>query len=141
MHTLNVLLLEVIRPAYRLDLACCERALVDGSAAVRAPADRRASETSRYAHPADFLITGAETHRPAAAWATWIPARTDPVIDTSCGMSWATSARPMSTSPQTTLSTPGGRNSAAISWVRHSQTNESLTSESVAESMSLNEIS
>jgi hypothetical protein len=51
----------------------------------------------------------------AAACATWIPARTEPVIDTICGMSWLTSARPVSASPQITLSTPGGRNSAAIS--------------------------
>ena len=51
----------------------------------------------------------------AAAWATWMPARTEPVIDTICGMSWLTSARPVSALPQTTLSTPGGRNPAAIS--------------------------
>ncbi len=44
-----------------------------------------------------------------------MPARVEPVIDTSCGIGWATSARPVSRSPQTTLSTPGGRNSAAIS--------------------------
>jgi hypothetical protein len=37
------------------------------------------------------------------------------VIETSCGMSCATRARPVSRSPQITLSTPGGRNSAAIS--------------------------
>ena len=51
----------------------------------------------------------------AAATATSRPARTDPVIDTICGMSWATRARPVSRSPQITLNTPGGRNSAAIS--------------------------
>ena len=51
----------------------------------------------------------------AAAWATWMPARTDPVIDTICGMSWLTSAWPVPASPQTTLSTPGGRCAAAIS--------------------------
>ena len=45
----------------------------------------------------------------AAAWATWMPARTDPVIDTICGMSWLTSARPVPALPQITLSTPGGR--------------------------------
>ena len=44
-----------------------------------------------------------------------MPARTEPVIDTICGVGCATSARPVSRSPQTTLSTPGGRNSAAIS--------------------------
>ena len=51
----------------------------------------------------------------AAAWATCIPARTEPVIDTICGMSCETSARPVSASPHTTLNTPGGRNSAASS--------------------------
>ena len=40
-----------------------------------------------------------------------MPARTEPVIETICGVWCATSARPVSRSPQTTLSTPGGRNS------------------------------
>ncbi len=44
-----------------------------------------------------------------------MPARTDPVTDTIAGMSWSTIARPVSRSPQITLSTPGGRNSAPIS--------------------------
>ena len=44
-----------------------------------------------------------------------MPARVEPVIETSCGVGCATRARPVSRSPQTTLSTPGGRNSAAIS--------------------------
>ena len=44
-----------------------------------------------------------------------MPARVDPVIETSWGVRCATSARPVSRSPVTTLSTPGGRNSAAIS--------------------------
>ena len=44
-----------------------------------------------------------------------MPARTEPVIDTMSGMSCSTIARPVSRSPQTTLNTPGGRNSAAIS--------------------------
>ena len=44
-----------------------------------------------------------------------MPARTEPVIDTICGISCATSARPVAALPQTTFSTPGGRNSAAIS--------------------------
>ena len=44
-----------------------------------------------------------------------MPARTEPVIDTIAGISCSTSARPVSRSPQTTLNTPGGRNSAAIS--------------------------
>ena len=51
----------------------------------------------------------------AAAAATSMPARVEPVMDTSCGVGCAISARPVSRSPQTTLSTPGGRNSAAIS--------------------------
>ena len=38
-----------------------------------------------------------------------------PVIETCWGVGWLTSARPVSRSPTTTLSTPGGRNSAAIS--------------------------
>ena len=46
-----------------------------------------------------------------AASATCMPARTEPVIATICGVLCATSARPVSRSPQTTLSTPGGRNS------------------------------
>jgi hypothetical protein len=44
-----------------------------------------------------------------------MPARTDPVIATSCGTGCSTSARPVARSPQTTLSTPGGRISAASS--------------------------
>jgi hypothetical protein len=51
----------------------------------------------------------------AAAFATSIPARTEPVIDTIAGTSWVTMARPVSRSPQITLKTPGGRNWAAIS--------------------------
>ena len=50
----------------------------------------------------------------AAAPATSMPARTEPVIATICGVGCETSARPVSRSPQTTLSTPGGRNSWAI---------------------------
>ena len=44
-----------------------------------------------------------------------MPARTEPVIDTMLGVRCETSSRPVSRSPQTTLNTPGGRNSAAIS--------------------------
>ena len=47
-----------------------------------------------------------------------MPARTDPVIETICGVRCSTSARPVSRSPQMTLSTPGGRNSAASSAMR-----------------------
>ena len=51
----------------------------------------------------------------AAACATSIPARTLPVIDTIRGTGSATSMRPVSRSPQMTLQTPGGRNSAISS--------------------------
>ena len=51
----------------------------------------------------------------AALPATSLPARTEPVTDTIAGTSWAIIALPVSRSPQITLSTPGGRNSAAIS--------------------------
>ena len=43
------------------------------------------------------------------------PARTEPVIATSCGIRCSTRARPVSRSPQTTLSTPAGSTSAASS--------------------------
>ena len=36
-----------------------------------------------------------------------MPARTEPVIATICGVGCSTSARPVSRSPQTTLKTPG----------------------------------
>jgi hypothetical protein len=39
----------------------------------------------------------------------------EPVIETICGVGCETRARPVSRSPQTTLRTPGGRNSAASS--------------------------
>jgi hypothetical protein len=51
----------------------------------------------------------------AADSATCMPAGTLPVMATSCGTSWATSAAPVSRSPQMTLSTPGGSTSAASS--------------------------
>ena len=51
----------------------------------------------------------------AAAAATSMPARTEPVTDTMAGVSCTTRARPVSRSPQTTLKTPGGRCSAMIS--------------------------
>ena len=53
-----------------------------------------------------------------AAAMTSLPARTEPVTDTICGIGCSTSARPVSRSPHTTLKTPGGRNSAAISAIR-----------------------
>ena len=51
----------------------------------------------------------------AAARATSRPARTLPVIATSWGMGWLTSARPVSRSPQMTFSTPAGKISPATS--------------------------
>ena len=51
----------------------------------------------------------------AAAVATEMPARTDPVIATIPGVGCDTRARPVSRSPRITLNTPGGKNSAAIS--------------------------
>ena len=50
-----------------------------------------------------------------AAAATSMPARTDPVTLTIAGVSCTTIARPVSRSPHTTLNSPVGRNSAAIS--------------------------
>ncbi len=47
-----------------------------------------------------------------------MPARTEPVIDTSCGVGCETSKRPVSRSPQITLKTPGGKISAASSAIR-----------------------
>ena len=44
-----------------------------------------------------------------------MPARTEPVIETICGIWCETRARPVSRSPVTTLNTPGGRNSPATS--------------------------
>ena len=62
------------------------------------------------------LAAELEVHALDVAWpptpATSMPARTEPVIDTICGVGCSTSARPVSRSPQMTLKTPGGRNSA-----------------------------
>ncbi len=44
-----------------------------------------------------------------------MPARTEPVMETICGVLCSTSIRPVSRLPLITLSTPGGRNSCAIS--------------------------
>ena len=44
-----------------------------------------------------------------------MPARTEPVMLAIAGVSWVIMARPVSRSPQITLNTPGGKNSAAIS--------------------------
>src|SRR3954452_2827862 len=54
----------------------------------------------------------------AAALATAIPAPTLPVIEAIAGVGWLTSAAPVARSPQTTLNTPGGRNSAIISAIQ-----------------------
>ena len=54
----------------------------------------------------------------AADLATAMPARTLPVIETICGVGWATSAAPVSRSPVTTLNTPSGRNSAISSAIQ-----------------------
>lgn len=51
----------------------------------------------------------------AAERATAIPARTDPVIATICGVGCSTSATPVSRSPRTTLSVPAGVCRATIS--------------------------
>ena len=51
----------------------------------------------------------------AAAAATSLPARMLPVTETICGTGCDTSALPVSRSPQSTLNTPGGRNSEASS--------------------------
>jgi len=48
----------------------------------------------------------------AAAAATSLPARTEPVIEHMAGVGWPTSIAPVSFSPQTTLKTPAGRISA-----------------------------
>lgn len=45
----------------------------------------------------------------AADSATWIPARTDPVMEAIAGVGCSTIARPVSRSPQMTLKTPLGR--------------------------------
>ena len=50
--------------------------------------------------------------------ATSIPARTDPVIATNCGISWLINARPVSLSPHTTLKTPSGKNSDITSAIK-----------------------
>ena len=47
--------------------------------------------------------------------ATSMPARTEPVIETICGIGFSISIRPVSRPPVTTLNTPFGKNSAASS--------------------------
>ena len=47
-----------------------------------------------------------------------MPARTLPVIETMSGIGWRTSSAPVSRSPQMTLKTPGGRNSAISSAIQ-----------------------
>ncbi|RPK40330.1 hypothetical protein EES39_25445 [Streptomyces sp. ADI92-24] len=47
----------------------------------------------------------------AALWATWMPARTEPVMEAIAGVGCSTISRPVSRSPQTTLKIPRGRSS------------------------------
>ena len=56
--------------------------------------------------------------RSAAACATDIPASTEPVMATMSGRGCDTSAAPVLRSPRTTLSTPAGKQSAAICAIR-----------------------
>ena len=53
----------------------------------------------------------------AAALATAMPARVDPVMETSCGTLWRVSAAPVSRSPVTRLQTPGGKMSCIFSTI------------------------
>ena len=67
-----------------------------------------------------FLDADEFIHAPSrtqldAAFATSMPARTEPVIETICGVLWSIIAAPVVRSPVITLSTPLGRNSAATS--------------------------
>src|SRR6516225_4315633 len=55
----------------------------------------------------------------AALAATAMPAWVDPVIDTICGTGCATSAAPVSRSPQTRLHTPGGKISRIFSTIQY----------------------
>ncbi len=52
---------------------------------------------------------------PPALTATALPAATDPVIATICGVGWETRFAPVTRSPVTTFRTPGGRCLAASS--------------------------
>ena len=55
----------------------------------------------------------------AAAVATAMPARVEPVIDTICGIGCAVRAAPVSRSPQTRLQTPGGKMSCIFSTIQY----------------------
>ena len=55
----------------------------------------------------------------AAAVATAMPARVDPVIETSSGMGCSVSAAPVSRSPQIRLQTPGGKMSCIFSTIQY----------------------
>ena len=57
----------------------------------------------------------------AAAVATAIPARVDPVIDSNCGMGWQVRAAPVSRSPHTRLHTPGGKISCIFSTIQYEE--------------------
>jgi hypothetical protein len=62
-----------------------------------------------------------------AAFATAMPARTEPVIEIIAGVGWSTIAAPVARPPVITLSTPAGRNSAATS--ASSRVDEGVVSE------------
>ena len=51
-----------------------------------------------------------------------MPARTEPVIETICGISCSTNARPVSRSPITTFITPSGKNSCINSAIQRVET-------------------
>ena len=55
----------------------------------------------------------------AAAVATAMPARVEPVMETSCGIGCSVSAAPVSRSPQTRLQTPGGKISCIFSTIQY----------------------
>jgi len=105
------------------------------SATVVLRADRRREAILRAVGPGERLRfagellhgdDGADDRGDAANFGTSIPARTEPVIDTICGVRCSIIAAPAVLSPVMTvmtLTTPGGRNSAAISancWARDS---------------------
>src|SRR4051794_37154505 len=62
---------------------------------------------------------GARLTGVAAPAATAMPARVEPVMETSCGTGCATSAAPVSRSPQTRLHTPGGKISCIFSTIQN----------------------
>ena len=110
---------EIAMDAGRNQHSRCRRAILPGVEV----AGHRYGLCGRATSASSNTMTGAlppssrctRFRSPAAEVATSIPARTLPVMDTMAGMLFATSARPVSRSPQTTLRTPGGTCSARIS--------------------------